>query len=1552
MRLGKYQARIYASRRAEISAAPILGEMSVMKFRTIQYFALGLLCSAILVLNGCSSSGANVITVTVSPSSETVIAGQVATFTATVGGSTTTTVSTWTCGFTYTPLPTATTPNPTVSASVPCTSGTTYSQLGGGSIGTWVTSTTNGSNVLTYTAPALAKFPNPAPTITFTAEADANKSKTGTTVVSLDSGIRISLTPGTATVPVGLTPAQTVAFSPACLNSNCTTVQWHLVQPNSGNTTTVVDQTANPLAATCNPTCGSIDVNGVYTAPATLPTDTTPSGSVSTAPTTVYVVANSSADTVHYATSTITLVNATTHPLSFDSISPSTIPVGGTLQDIYLSAKNLLNTTNIFFTPPGSTQQNLIPSTNVFTIPISLQYCTASASGVTPVVTCDASLMTRVRLPSSLLGLPGVGQITVAGIPCNNSNGGPCNLTASNGCTLSVDSGGTTASISCPLTLAYTSPTLVASVPYSFPQGMNTTLVVDGGYFGPNGIPIVQLLLDSVTLTQNGIGSNSPTQLVGSPEGSQISTPGLFEVSVKSDSPLGSTPLFPIKTTNIAVQPTFAGLTPNPSGVPCPTILPPLVAKNYPPCVVLPGGGNPVPSGIALDSAKQFAVLTDEGTNMLQIVDLSGPTPSVGSPVAAGAAPTGIAIDNGINIPGHAGADLGIVVSSGDSKLYLYAITRSLATSLNIAIPVDLATLLDQHGATGLATPYAFGVDPVTHLGVVVYQNTNIAFIVDVNPNLDGSDTTHTCFLSTSANPVKPPCVIAPVSLTTGADPHVIMQPGVPLAYVTPGSVGSTSVVNLLQQGTSAFIAPAITNGVSGAVRTSGITAIITNTPTGINPALGGTVIISGLLPADLNGTFQIIPGSVTSAYSFSYAQPGLADETETNTTTLGEVQYGTPYYSFNTSAFASGGAINPQTRTFAYADYNATIQQIGFITTLDQLLTTLSLSAGSYNGYVPPVGAPPEGPEIGFRWLSFDPYTNVLIAYDPSTNPIGPSYFDNAISLINPGGPGSSASSTPYRIVASIPTGQQGTGSFTPAGASAPVTVNGPMIYDPKTRYVLVANAGSNTLSYLQLDPTGQFKKVAVSGIQVTSAGVASAQPPLSSDGLYHPSVCQPSNAALTCMPQAVPLNQPASIRIFGQGFSTGAAVARLDTSINVPTTVVNDGEVDITIPASQLTAPHDYSLDVSVGGVNSNAVDLYAVGVLDLTPTCLPTTTNPQGPEAAAIDPVRLVAFVTNYSCNSVTAIAVNQKGYTKADGTVVPYGTVLSTVTVGPNPIGIGVSSRLGYAVVANYGDTPTGSASIINISNPESMYVLTFTTTSGSTTTTSATVPVGLAPLGVTIDDDHSLALIANNGSNTISSIDLTVLLPGAVTDTTPTATTVAVSGAPTAIAVDPNRAVAVVTLLQNSGTTSAVAGLDVVSLSSQPPAKSTSASVSSLTASLTGIVYDPAVNPALFYAASTQQNAVYSFDPDSGNTQLIRVGINPFGLAYNYNTGTIVTVNSTSNTMSVIDSQNFKTRDTIGIGSLSQFPVTMDIVTNTAIIVDQNNNRVLFMPVPK
>ncbi len=516
-------------------------------------------------------------------------------------------------------------------------------------------------------------------------------------------------------------------------------------------------------------------------------------------------------------------------------------------------------------------------------------------------------------------------------------------------------------------------------------------------------------------------------------------------------------------------------------------------------------------------------------------------------------------------------------------------------------------------------------------------------------------------------------------------------------------------------------------------------------------------------------------------------------------------------------------------------------------------------------------------------------------------------------------------------------------------------------MIYDPKSKFVLAANAGSNTVSYLNLDGAGVFKKVHVQALRVTSAGsaVPNAQPAL---GAAHVTSCDPTNPNNPCMPQAVQLGQSATLRILGEGFLSGGGtpLVRLDgsstgvTIVQDATHVLTDSEINVSVDASLLTVAHDFALDVVTGGVVSNSIDLHAVGVLDLTPVCAPTASFPQGPEGVAIDDSLHIAFITNYACNSVSLITIDPLGFNLGN-TTAPYGSVLTTVPVGNNPIGVAVIPRLGYAVAANSGDTPNGTASIIDYNHshtPDKAAVVPITITSGSTTTTANSVTVGLAPRGVAIDQDRALALVANSGSNTLSSIDLTVLLPGAVTTTSPVATTVALSGPPTAIAISPDQAIAVVTNLQNTGTSAASAGMDVVTLSGTTPVRSTTASVTSLTASLTGIVFDPVASPTVFYATSTQQNAVYVFDPNTGSTNTIRVGINPYSVGYDSQTGTLLTINSTSNTSSVIDSQNLRTRQTLGISSQSQFAVAVDNWFNTAVIVDQNNNRVLLLALPK
>jgi DNA-binding beta-propeller fold protein YncE len=1536
-----------------------------MKVRAIRTAAVLLFAGALLGQVGCGGGGANQVEDTVSPTTSIVVAATTQTFVSTVTGSTNLN-STWSCQYVYTPLPTNSTPNPRQQGPFNCTSGQT---VNGGSIGTWTTDQTSVNNTLSYTSPPLTSFPNPIPTITFTAAAAANTGKKGTAVVSLDTGIRIAVSPTTATVPVGITPAQQVQFTATLATGAPLGLNWKVMQPVASSSTASNSQICNafpaltsggscgaatPNGATCSPSCGSIDAStGIFTAPSTMPTKTYPidSGTLdSTNAPVVTVLVWKSGDIYHTAAATITLVNASTNPITFSGISPSTIAAGGILQDIWLDANNILNTTPISFTPPGTSQtpQTIDPS-NIFTIPITSAYCTPSATGVTPVVTCNASILTRVRLTAAQLAKAGTAQITVSNIP-------------------SATTPGQATSISYPLNLVYADPAIVSAVPDSYPQGTAAQFSTDGGYYGSGSSPLVNLLFDGNLNLATGF---SPRSFTGPLQGSQLPSPGLYPVSIVSNAPASSPPPFapppyPSVSTNVAVQPTFAAL--NTQYFAPATTTTPQTQILFPPHIPLPAMGavtNLAPSSMAINSTKGYALITEQGSNSVQLVNFTGTSSlgrsapvAVGSPVAVGHQPTGVSIDNQIDLTaaGYPGDDLAVVVNSADSTLTLLAVS---STSVSvIGSPIGLTGLIQEPPGTTAPLPFSVGIDPTTHLAIVAFSNATLGFIVYVNPNpIPSGVRPPTCFNTSQ----KLPCAIASVSLNTGATPEVVMQPNVPLAYVTPGGTGVTSVVNLLLTNNSVAIAPSP----NGATCTAGIATIITSNENNLNQASPGAVLIAGVTPTVFNGTYNVLSAST---YTLTYS---LNCPTTISSGGGGTVTFGNPYYTFSTTATAAGAGINPITRNFAFADPNASTgtPQIGFISNFDQSVTSLYLTLGSCQTCTP---SPSGAPEVGVRSVNWDPYTNFLVAYDPQTS-------FNLISLIDPGGPTATGTRSASRIIQAIATNQLGQGSFTPSGSSSPVTVYGPMAYDPKTNLVLVANAGSNTLTYLDIDPTSTFKPISIQGLQVTSGGVPSAQPPLASTpGAPSPlpkAVCDPTNPEnpyASCFPQSVTVGQGATIRILGQGFlSGGAPTVRLDgSSTGITVVSASDSEVDISVAASRFNHPHDFALDVLSGSLDSNIQEVYAVSVIDLSNTC----SSADMPEGVAYDSVRNVAVVTNYGCNSVSIINMDS---TNAHNYGVPYGAIMSTVAVGLNPLGVDVIPRLGYAVTANNGDS---SAAIINISNPLAPNLLTFTSsacTTSSGTTNSTNICVGITPSGVAIDQDRALALVANTGGNSISAIDLTVLLPGAqcaVNGTTcaPPMQLVATSGPPVAIAVDPNRAEAVVTNTQNNGTSAAAGGLDVVSLSSVPPAKSSTASISSLTANPTGIVYDPAVTqacssptvscgvtlaPALFYVSSTQQNAVYTFNPDTSSTTQISVGVNPYSLGYNYQTGTLISINSTSNTTSVIDTVNsassvFSTRNTLGFGSQSQFAVAVDNLTNTAVIADQNNNRVLILKMPQ
>jgi DNA-binding beta-propeller fold protein YncE len=172
-----------------------------------------------------------------------------------------------------------------------------------------------------------------------------------------------------------------------------------------------------------------------------------------------------------------------------------------------------------------------------------------------------------------------------------------------------------------------------------------------------------------------------------------------------------------------------------------------------------------------------------------------------------------------------------------------------------------------------------------------------------------------------------------------------------------------------------------------------------------------------------------------------------------------------------------------------------------------------------------------------------------------------------------------------------------------------------------------------------------------------------------------------------------------------------------------------------------------------------------------------------------------------------------------------------------------------------------------------------------------------------------------------------------------------------------VAIDPDRGtngrgLAVVTTLQLNGASTPFGALDAIDIGGTVPVKSSSASISGLLSTPTGIVFDPAVSPALFYATSTQGNQITAFNPTTGGVSSIKVGINPMAIAYNFQSSTILTVNALSNSISIVDSQTFRTKATLGIGGNSRFSTAIHTLTNLAVIADQANNRVLLFPVPK
>lgn len=887
--------------------------------------------------------------------------------------------------------------------------------------------------------------------------------------------------------------------------------------------------------------------------------------------------------------------------------------------------------------------------------------------------------------------------------------------------------------------------------------------------------------------------------------------------------------------------------------------------------------------GAAGPGLYQVSVLRPATTPSLAATNIAAqPDPAVNAPFVVGAplalggvnpAPVAIAVDTTTGIA--------IVANSGNNTLQRLSVSAGSIALLGA--PITL---------TG--SPTAVAVDESRHFAAVTVVNPanpatlarsvqffNLSTGTQVGTSIDLTSATTATPMAVALDPDRKLGLVAFASTSIGVifntDPAAtpVCLPGL---GTSPNCV--IGAVNMAT-GTNpqiafhprlhwAFVTPGGAGQVSVVDMTEPETKVAISATAGAKRA-ANVVTITTATPHNIdpaNLLTILISGVADNTFNGSFTVTGVLDATTFTysqvapdaTSNGGFVNYSKPLLTFAISPSIRGIAINPQTDRAVLTDANGSFAS--FLSTLDQTTASLSLHPATGAGY--------------------QPFTNVAVVVKPGT--IGATAQD-LITLINPGTP--EQFSVPPAQLAEIFTG--GTGSVAVA-------------VDPPTNQALVVNTTSNNISLIALG--GTMKTPQISRIEIANP----TRQIFSQGTFYNPAAAAPP--ALT-------------VKIFGAGLS-GSPTVRLDGTALPIVPAVSSREIDIDIPASFLTSPRRYALDVVQGTAFSNVTDFTVVAAVNVAGT---GCASPQ-PSAVAIDDIREKAIVANIGCNNVSVIDLNTA-------------QIGATIAVGTAPAGVATIPRLGYAVVANSNlsltdgtSLGTGSVSIVDLATNSIL--------------ANGSINLGSAPTGVAINQDTGKAYIVNTGSNTMSVIDLTAA--------TPSASTVAVDQRPISIAVDPERNVALISALQQSGSTSQGI-LDVLDISVVNP--TTRSRISAFPTLSTGIVFDPA--NTLFYAVSSLSNTLIMANPDSGGAQSIRVGVNPTSLAYNFQTGTLLTLNTMSNTLSFVDMQSQRTHAVIGLGAppslagsvvLSQFAAAIHPRTNLAVVADPANGRVLLLPMPR
>jgi YVTN family beta-propeller protein len=1117
----------------------------------------------------------------------------------------------------------------------------------------------------------------------------------------------VSVSPAGGTVILG----GTEQFSATVTGPSDTTVSWSVSGPACSGTA-----------------CGTIDSNGLYTAPTTMP-------SSSTSNNTVTITATSNADPKVEGKATINLdsgvrvqISPTAATLASGENYTFTATVTGssntgvswtvngtpngdaTIGQVCVAGSNpcqmpTSSADNITFLAPSS----VVGTTTVTLAAASVVDSTQSASVTVTLMPAIAPVIASINPPATAQGAVMQNVYVNAESPSNffttstvlaNGQRVPTtfistslirgrvpasNLESAQTIEIAVEAQNGQVSNSVGLTVTPVRPSIVSFSPVSVPQCPGTscgaaTVTLDGGYFSPS---------TAVTFNGQAVGAtlNSPNQLAVSVPGTSLETAGLYQMTL-------STPgaALPESAVNVAVEPAPA---------------------SNPPSVVATVGVGTQPSAVAVDASTDTAVVVNTGGNSISLVNLSscsaGSCPAA-TTVPVGNKPTGVAVDPLRH--------LAIIVNQGDNTLSLVDLTGANPTQ-TVALPAGYV-------------PVSVGENPLTGHALVANQNTNTATVVDLSQS---------------------PAVVSSVDLTqggtrpggTGADPQVAIEPRLDWAIVTPGGAGAISAVDMTHKVISPVTAQPTFNIVFSFTLTTSVTGVSLNPSTDdlllTDPNSNAVTILSLLNESVRNVTEVNQTNGVAFDIIASAANPltnvGVLVDQQSNSALLVDLRnaqvIGSPVTVGNGPVGVAMDPVTDEAVVLNQADSTLSVLSLGAVRPLaiteasvSRLFASTSTQSVSLigGGFSSTAAVRIDGavlPAAGVQWVS----ARVMNVTIPASYLAGPRILN--IDVQNPDGTLSNIFQIP--VVQAVPVG------------NAPVAV----AVDPGSNTAVVSNSGSNTVSLINLS-TGAVTATVDVGTHPLGIGVLSrvGQAVVVNSGddtaslvnmctaaSSNASSCTPSASAVAVSSSTGAVQQPVAISI-----DPGSGVAAIANESANSVSFINAATGDFYTQTPVDQGPIGVVLDPNIqfaaalcGTQSPPTIDILNLqaGVQSSPPLLVGHIVGANLPTDAALDPVNDVFLVADSTGNRILIVDPQNNKITQ-------------NVSTGINPTSIAYNFNALEALTVN---TESHSASVVEVT-PNGSQVRDLLPVDGSSQDSVAINP--LTNLAVVADQSNNRVLL--------------------------------------------------------------------------------------------------------------------------------------------------------------------------------------------------------------